>query len=58
MRTHRGGDGQNAFCLKIKAELPLNGDLAFLLEEGGDNCRHVRKFVLINLGSSALIQPN
>ena len=37
MRTHRGGDEQNAFCLNLKAELPLNGDLAFLLEEGGMN---------------------
>jgi hypothetical protein len=48
----------NADCLKSKAELPINGGLAFLLEEGGDNCRYVRKFVLINLGSSALLQPN
>lgn len=48
------------FCLNLKAELPLNGDLAFLLEKrkGGDNCQYVRKFVLINLGSIVLLQPN
>ena len=35
MRTHPGEDGHYADCLKSKAESPINGGLAFLLEEKG-----------------------
>jgi len=34
MRTHRGGDGHNADCLKSKAELPIMVAWLSYLTEG------------------------
>jgi hypothetical protein len=58
MQTNRGEDGHYADCLKSKAESPINGSLAFLLEKVGDKCRYACKLNLLNLEGSALLQPN
>jgi hypothetical protein len=42
--------------LNQKPSCLLKGGLVFLLEVGGDNCRYVRKFVLIKLGSNVLLR--